>query len=124
VVLVLAVAACGATQTPNSPSPEVTVKSTGQRVPGPRGTVHGALGIRELQMDGKTEDKTVAPGYGEFAALQTLWDRADHIVTLAAATPVKAALASLRRAAGGKDPGAAAAEVPALRPALWAATGP
>ena len=47
---------------------EVTVKSTGQRVPGPRGTVDGALVISELHMDGATEDKTFAPGYGEFSA--------------------------------------------------------
>jgi hypothetical protein len=40
---------------------EATVKSTGQRVPGPRRTVDGALVIRELHMDGKTEDKTFAP---------------------------------------------------------------
>ncbi len=45
-----------------------TVKSSGQRVPGPRGTVDGALVIRELHMDGRTEDKTFAPGYGEFVA--------------------------------------------------------
>ena len=47
---------------------EVTVKSTGQRVPGPRGMVDGALVISELHMDGATEDKTFAPGYGEFSA--------------------------------------------------------
>jgi hypothetical protein len=47
---------------------EVTVKSAGQRVPGPTGTVDGALLIRELYMDGATEEKTFAPGYGEFSA--------------------------------------------------------
>jgi hypothetical protein len=47
---------------------EVTVRSTGQRVPGPRGMVDGALVISELHMDGATEDKTFAPGYGEFSA--------------------------------------------------------
>jgi hypothetical protein len=47
---------------------QVTVKATGQRVPGPRGMVDGALVISELHMDGTTEDKTFAPGYGEFAA--------------------------------------------------------
>jgi hypothetical protein len=251
---------------------EVTVKSTGQRVPGPRGTVDGALVIRELHMDGRTEDKTFAPGYGEFragggaeleavalavpvdavggaappeldvltggarasfdaagtgrwvaaasrveamaaawkrvrgndvprllaeqmtdtlgaldravqgrdpaharqaalragqaaldlqlrhrppaevdldrmdlwarqlqvdaqamdegavagdaATLRALWDRAGHTVAPAGAERVKAALASLRRAADKKDPTAAAAAVPALRTALSAATGP
>ena len=47
---------------------EVTVKASGQRVPGPRGTVDGALVIKELHMDGATEEKTFAPGYGEFSA--------------------------------------------------------
>jgi hypothetical protein len=47
---------------------QVTVKAAGQRVPGPRGTVEGALVIRELHMDGATEEKTFAPGYGEFSA--------------------------------------------------------
>jgi hypothetical protein len=46
---------------------EVTVKSTGQRVPGPGGMVDGALVISELHMDGATEEKTFAPGYGEFS---------------------------------------------------------
>jgi hypothetical protein len=47
---------------------EVTVKSTGQRVPGPRGMIEGALVISELHVDGATEDKTFAPDYGEFSA--------------------------------------------------------
>ena len=47
---------------------QVTVRSTGQRVPGPRGMVDGALVISELHLDGATEDKTFAPGYGEFSA--------------------------------------------------------
>lgn len=47
---------------------EVTVKAAGQRVPGPRGMVDGALVIKELHMDGATEEKTFAPGYGEFSA--------------------------------------------------------
>jgi hypothetical protein len=47
---------------------EVTVQATGRRVPGPRGAVDGAVVIRELHMDGATEEKTFAPGYGEFSA--------------------------------------------------------
>jgi hypothetical protein len=47
---------------------EVTVRSTGRRVPGPRGMVDGALVVRELHLDGATEEKTFAPGYGEFSA--------------------------------------------------------
>ena len=47
---------------------QVMVKAAGRRVPGPRGTVDGAMVITELHMDGRTEDKTFAPGYGEFVA--------------------------------------------------------
>jgi hypothetical protein len=45
---------------------EVTVLQTGVTVDGPRGPVPGAIVVRELHMDGTTEDKTFAPGYGEF----------------------------------------------------------
>jgi hypothetical protein len=45
---------------------EVTVKSTGKTVAGPLGPVDGAIVVEELHMDGNTEDKTFAPGYGEF----------------------------------------------------------
>jgi hypothetical protein len=45
---------------------EVTVRSVGQTLHGPSGTVSGALVVRELHMDGATETKTFAPGYGEF----------------------------------------------------------
>jgi hypothetical protein len=45
---------------------EVTVKATGRTVEGPRGPVSGAVEVLELHMDGATEDKTFAPGYGEF----------------------------------------------------------
>jgi hypothetical protein len=46
---------------------EVTVKSVGQTVTGPSGPVSGAITVSELHMDGSLEDKTFAPGYGEFA---------------------------------------------------------
>jgi uncharacterized membrane protein len=45
---------------------EVTVKSTGKTVAGPLGPIDGAIVVEELHMDGNTEDKTFAPGYGEF----------------------------------------------------------
>lgn len=45
---------------------EVTVKSVGQTLDGPLGPVVGGLVIEELHMDGFTEGKTFAPGYGEF----------------------------------------------------------
>lgn len=45
---------------------EVTVKSVGVTVTGPSGPVSGAIIVNELHMDGSREDKTFAPGYGEF----------------------------------------------------------
>ncbi|MGH7712711.1 MAG: hypothetical protein ACREOG_15580 [Gemmatimonadaceae bacterium] len=45
---------------------EVTVKSIGMTVTGPRGPVTGAIVVEELHMDGGRESKTFAPGYGEF----------------------------------------------------------
>ena len=45
---------------------EVTVRSTGETLDGPLGPVDGGLVVEELHMDGSTEDKTFAPGYGEF----------------------------------------------------------
>jgi hypothetical protein len=45
---------------------EVTVKSVGRTLDGPMGPIDGGLVIEELHMDGATEDKTFAPGYGEF----------------------------------------------------------
>jgi hypothetical protein len=65
---------------------QVTVKSTGQMVPGPRGPVDGALVVSELHLDGKTEAKTFAPGYGEFSA-----GGGGDLETVALAVPVDAA---------------------------------
>ena len=45
---------------------EVTVKSVGEQVAGPRGLVDGAIIAGELHQDGSRELKTFAPGYGEF----------------------------------------------------------
>jgi hypothetical protein len=46
---------------------EVTATQTGVTVQGPRGPIAGALIVTELHMDGSTEGKTFAPGYGEFS---------------------------------------------------------
>lgn len=46
---------------------EVTVKSVGVTVAGPSGPVSGAIVTSELHLDGSREDKTFAPGYGEFS---------------------------------------------------------
>jgi hypothetical protein len=45
---------------------EVAVKATGKTVAGPLGSIDGGLVVEELHMDETTEDKTFAPGYGEF----------------------------------------------------------
>jgi hypothetical protein len=45
---------------------EVTVKSGDETLRGPLGAIDGGLVVEELHMDGATEAKTFAPGYGEF----------------------------------------------------------
>lgn len=45
---------------------EVTVKTVDRTVHGPQGPVGGAIVVQELHMDGSTEGKIFAPGYGEF----------------------------------------------------------
>jgi hypothetical protein len=45
---------------------EVTIGAVGRTVRGPRGPVTGAIIAEELHQDGEREDKTFAPGYGEF----------------------------------------------------------
>ncbi len=46
---------------------EVTVTQAGVAVSGPIGPVSGAIVGSELHLDGSREDKTFAPGYGEFS---------------------------------------------------------
>ncbi len=45
---------------------EVTVKAVAQSLDGPLGPIAGGLIVNELHMDGGREDKSFAPGYGEF----------------------------------------------------------
>ena len=45
---------------------EVTVTAIDQTFDGPLGPIEGGIVIEELHMDNTTEDKTFAPGYGEF----------------------------------------------------------
>ncbi|MGI8691706.1 MAG: hypothetical protein ACR2JK_02230 [Geodermatophilaceae bacterium] len=47
---------------------EVVVKSVDERPDGPQGPIAGAVLVEEHPMDGAIEDKTFAPGYGEFFA--------------------------------------------------------
>ncbi|MGH9991880.1 MAG: hypothetical protein ACREAZ_04455, partial [Nitrososphaera sp.] len=51
---------------PNLVFEEVTITSVDLTVDGPLGPVYGAILSKELHMDGFTEDKYFAPGYGEF----------------------------------------------------------
>ena len=83
---------------------EVTVRAVDQTVDGPYGKVEGALTVRELHMDGSTEDKVFAPGYGEFSTGGTATPESDlEAVSLAVPTdatsgPVPAGLTALERA--------------------------
>ena len=45
---------------------EVTVRSVDETLDGPLGPIEGGLLVEELHMDRTTEEKTFAPGYGEF----------------------------------------------------------
>jgi hypothetical protein len=45
---------------------QIRVESVDQRVAGPSGNISGAIKVTELHMDNTTEEKTFAPGYGEF----------------------------------------------------------
>jgi hypothetical protein len=46
---------------------EVTVASVSEVLDGPLGPIEGGMLVSELHMDGSTEDKLFAPGYGEFS---------------------------------------------------------
>jgi hypothetical protein len=52
--------------TPGLVFEQVRLKAVDQTVEGPRGPVEGAIIASELHQDGSREDKTFAPGYGEF----------------------------------------------------------
>ena len=84
---------------------EVTVKAVAQTVDGPRAPVPGAILIQERLMDGTLEDKTFAPGYGEFKfevpSEKELVDLALAVPTDAVAEPVPAELSTLSTGAAG-----------------------
>ena len=46
---------------------QVRVEKVDQHVAGPSGNISGAIEVTELHMDNTTEEKTFAPGYGEFS---------------------------------------------------------
>jgi hypothetical protein len=65
---------------------EVTVISTDETLEGPLGPIEGGLLVEELHMDGATEQKTFAPGYGEFSTAA-----GGEVEALALAVPTDAA---------------------------------
>ncbi|MFF4252094.1 hypothetical protein ACFY1L_12880 [Streptomyces sp. NPDC001663] len=80
---------------------QVTVRAVGQGVEGPYGRIQGAITVHELHMDGSTEDKIFAPGYGEFSTGSASGDL--EAVSLAVPTdarraPVPAGLGALTTA--------------------------
>jgi len=83
---------------------EVVVEAVGQRVAGPGGPVDGAMVGQELHiLEGVAEDKTFAPGYGEFtsgvdAGIETM---ALSVPTDTRSEPAPAALAELASGALG-----------------------
>ena len=76
---------------------EVTVKSVDRPLEGPLGAIDGGLLVQELHMDGRYEDKTFAPGYGEFftAGGGDVEALAMAVPTDAASEPVPAELTTL-----------------------------
>jgi len=111
---------------------EVTVTSTDDRFHGPFAKGQGALLISEMHMDGTREDKTFAPGYGEFYTsgggdVEAL---ALGVPTDRASGPVPAPIADLgRHAAAAYDASArgdsrAAEKALAAAKASWRAIDP
>ncbi len=68
---------------------EVTVKSVTETVDGPQGPIAGAVLVEEMAMDGATEDKIFAPGYGEFTA-RVLSE--NELVNVAIGVPIDAVM--------------------------------
>ena len=65
---------------------EVTVASVDEALDGPLGPIDGGMLASELHMDGGTEDKLFAPGYGEFST-----SGGGDVEALALAVPTDAA---------------------------------
>ncbi len=69
---------------------EVTVVSVSEALDAPLGPIEGGLLVSELHMDGSTEDKFFAPGYGEFST-----SGGGDVEALALAVPTDAASESV-----------------------------
>ena len=111
---------------------EVTVASVDETLEGPLGPIEGGVLVEELHMDGGTEEKLFAPGYGEFftaaggdveaLALAVPTDAAEGAVPADLETMTSAARAALA-AATAEDWDAASAAVDELEGA-WEAYRP
>jgi hypothetical protein len=99
---------------------EVTVKSVGTTVDGPRGRVPGAMIGSEMHADRTSEDKVFAPGYGEFrtAGGGDLEALALAVPTDAQPGPPPAALTSLQPNSEGILESARVADWPAASATL------
>jgi hypothetical protein len=99
---------------------EVTVQTTGLTVDGPYGPVDGAIVARELHLEGDLEDKTFAPGYGEFlsGSATSLEALSLAVPTDALATPLPAELATLQSGANDVFDAAEAEDWPAASTTL------
>jgi hypothetical protein len=69
---------------------EVTVASVREALDGPLGPIEGGMLASELHMDGGTEDKLFAPGYGEFST-----SGGGDVEALALAVPTDTATGSM-----------------------------
>jgi hypothetical protein len=76
---------------------KVTVKATGLTLGnGPRGPIKGALKTREDLLDGSSEEKLFAPGYGEFSARVPFGAaNPEELTNVAVAAPIDRAGTSL-----------------------------
>jgi hypothetical protein len=85
--------------TPGIAFEQVTVTSVDRTLDGPLGPIDGGLVAEELHMDGTTEDKLFAPGYGEFftAGGGDVEALALAVPTDAASGPLPAKLGTLER---------------------------
>jgi len=108
---------------------EVTVQAVDQALDGPFGPIRGGIVVRELHMDGATEDKTFAPAYGEFYTSDGVDTEALALAvpTDAASGEVPAALTALADGAATVFEAALADDLAAVAPTVadmgeaWAA---
>jgi len=102
---------------------KVTVQATDLTIPGPRGTVGGAIKTREDLLDGSSEEKTFAPGYVEHTARVPFGSKhPEELVGIAIAVPTDTADGTQPRELA--DLASAASTIlGAIRSSDWTAAG-